>query len=306
MRSMTGYGRAEAALGDAADWVLAVELSGVNRKQTDIALNLPNRLAALESEVRKRIAAAISRGRISARVTLEIAGGRGNDNSGGASSVRLRFDRALAEQYLDALRSVAVDSVREVRAGDLLRAPGVFQLEENTIEADDILPDLLAVVDAALAALTQMQDIEGQHLRQDFEARLESIATTTAQIAERAPQVLVANRENLHDRLTKAGLEPEGLLDDERIVREIALFADRCDISEELTRIESHLKQFHSYLKAAADDEAVGRPLDFLCQELNREFNTIGSKANDAEIARHVVNLKTELEKVREQVQNVQ
>ena len=92
----------------------------------------------------------------------------------------------------------------------------------------------------------------------------------------------------------------------ERIVREIALFADRCDISEELTRIDSHLKQFHSYIKAAGDDEAVGRPLDFLCQELNREFNTIGSKANDAEIARHVVHLKTELEKVREQVQNVQ
>lgn len=299
---MTGYGRAEAALGEAADWVLAVELSGVNRKQTDIALNLPNRLAALESEVRKRIAAGISRGRISARVTLELAGGRGSETG---TSVRLRFDRALAEQYLDALRSVAIDSVSEVRAGDLLRAPGVFQLEENTVEADDIMPEFLAVVDAALAALTQMQDIEGQHLREDFEARLDSIATTTAQIAERAPQVLVSNRENLHERLTKSGLEPDGLLDDERIVREIALFADRCDISEELTRIASHLKQFHTYLKAG-DDEAVGRPLDFLCQELNREFNTIGSKANDAEIARHVVHLKTELEKVREQVQNVQ
>jgi uncharacterized protein (TIGR00255 family) len=302
MKSMTGYGRAEAILGDGGDWVVAVELSGVNRKQTDIAVNLPNQLAALEPDVRKRLAAGISRGRITARVTVGQAGG------GGASGEsRLRFDKVLAEQYLDALRSVAMDSGNEVRAGDLLRAPGVFQLEEASVEPEEILPDLLTVVDEALVALVQMQEAEGKNLRADFEMRLNVIAETVQNVSARAPQVLVVHRENLRERLSKADLDVESMLDDERIVREVALFADRCDISEELTRIGSHLQQFRSYLDEATDSgEAVGRPLDFLCQEFNREFNTIGSKANDAEIARHVVALKTELEKIREQVQNVQ
>ena len=299
---MTGYGRAEATLGEGGDWVVAVELSGVNRKQTDIAVNVPNQLSALEPDVRKRLAAGISRGRITARVTVGLAGG-----GGGSGESRLRFDKDLAEQYLEALRSVAYIPASEVRAGDLLRAPGVFQVEEASVEPEEILPDLLAVVDEALVALVQMQEVEGKNLRADFEVRLNTIAKTVEKISVRAPQVLVTHRENLHERLRKAELDVESILDDERIVREIALFADRCDISEELTRIDSHLKQFHGYLDEATDSgEAVGRPLDFLCQEFNREFNTIGSKANDAEIARDVVALKTELEKIREQVQNVQ
>ena len=316
---MTGYGRAEAPLGARGDRVAAVELSGVNRKQTDIAVNLPSQLSALEPELRKRLAASVSRGRITARVTVGPAGGGG---SGGDKS--LRFDRELAGQYLDALRSMALDSAAEIRAGDLLRAPGVFQLEEADAAPDEILPELLDVVDAAVLALVKMQQAEGENLRADLAKRLDSIAATAAEISARAPQVLVGHRQNLHQRLSKAGLElgadSESLLDDERIAREIALFADRCDISEELTRIDSHLQQFRGYLgsgggtdadastktEAETETEAVGRPLDFLCQEFNREFNTIGAKANDAEIARHVVALKTELEKIREQVQNVQ
>lgn len=302
MKSMTGYGRAEANVGSGGDWVVAVELSGVNRKQTDIAVNMPNQLSALEPDVRKRLAAGISRGRITARVSVGRAGG---GESSGES--RLRFDKGLADQYLQALRSVASNPATEVRAGDLLRAPGVFQLEEASVEPEEILPDLLKVVEEALDALVQMQKVEGDNLRSDFENRLSTIAKIVADISARAPQVLVDHRENLHQRLRKADLDAESMLDDERIVRELALFADRCDISEELTRIDSHLKQFHGYFDEAADcGDAVGRPLDFLCQEFNREFNTIGSKANDAEIARHVVALKTELEKIREQVQNVQ
>ena len=302
MKSMTGYGRAEATLGDGDDWVVAVELSGVNRKQTDIAVNLPNQLAALEPDVRKRLAAAISRGRITARVSLGMAGGGGK-----GGETRLCFDKDLARQYLDALNSVAMIPANEVRAGDLLRAPGVFQLEEASVEPEEVLPGLLTVVDEALVALVRMQEAEGKNLRADFEERLNAIAETMEQISARAPGVLVAHRQNLHERLSKADLDVKSMLDDERIVREIALFADRCDISEELTRIDSHLQQFRGYLDNATDSgEAVGRPLDFLCQEFNREFNTIGSKANDAEIARHVVALKTELEKIREQVQNVQ
>ena len=305
---MTGYGRAEAAIGD-SDWVLAVELSGVNRKQTDIVVNLPNRLAAAEADARKRIAARISRGRINARVTLEKNG------KGGTGNTELRFDKDLAEQYFAAIDSISEYASRgiEFRQIDLLRAPGVFSLEESSVEAGAALPTLFEVLDQALDALLQMQHTEGEHLRADFVERLKVIADTKAAIAARAPQVLETHRENLLARLHKAGLESDDLLADDRVVREIALFADRCDISEELTRIDSHLKQFDDYLAAAMSDEksgesgdAIGRPLDFLCQELNREFNTIGSKANDSEISKGVVTLKTELEKVREQVQNVQ
>lgn len=305
---MTGYGRAEAAIGD-SDWLLAVELSGVNRKQTDIVVNLPNRLAAAETDARKRIAARISRGRINARVSLEKSG------KGGGGSTELRFDKHLAEQYLAAIDSISEYSARgiEFRRVDLLRAPGVFSLEESSVEAEAALPTLFEVLDLAIDALVQMQHTEGEHLRADFVERLAIIAGTKATIAERAPQVIVTYRENLHARLHKAGLECDDLLDDDRVVREIALFADRCDISEELTRIDSHLKQFDDYLVAATRDEesgqtgdAIGRTLDFLCQELNREFNTIGSKANDSVISKCVVTLKTELEKIREQVQNVQ
>jgi uncharacterized protein (TIGR00255 family) len=124
---------------------------------------------------------------------------------------------------------------------------------------------------------------------------------TTDEITEHAPAVLDRHRENLHRRLTEAGLEVD--LDDERIIKEIAVFADRCDITEEITRLRSHFEKFRDYL---GSDEPVGRPLDFLCQELNREFNTIGSKANDATLAQLIVNAKTELEKIREQVQNIE
>jgi len=305
---MTGYGRAEAAIGD-SDWLLAIELTGVNRKQTDIVVNLPNRLAAAEADARKRIAARISRGRINARVTLEKNG------KGGGGNAELRFDKKLAEQYLAAIDSISEYASRgiEFRQVDLLRAPGVFSVEESSVEAETALPTLFEVLDQALDRLVQMQHAEGEHLRADFVERLTVIADTKNAIAERAPTVIETYRENLHARLQKAGLESDNLLDDDRVVRELALFADRCDISEELTRIDSHMKQFDDYLAAAVSDakngetgDAIGRPLDFLCQELNREFNTIGSKANDSGISKCVVTLKTELEKVREQVQNVQ
>ena len=146
-----------------------------------------------------------------------------------------------------------------------------------------------------------MQDAEGSHLKDDLEQRLKFVETELEVIASSSPQVVERYRKTLHQRLEEAGLEID--LNDDRLLREIGLFADRCDISEEITRARSHIKQFRTYMESG---EAVGRSLDFLCQELNREINTIGSKANDAEIAQHVVETKTELEKIREQVQNIQ
>lgn len=291
MKSMTGYGHGEA---QDETWQVSVELTGVNRKQTDIAVNLPGRLGDLEPDVRRRIGDRISRGRINARCTLER---RGTDASA------LQVDESLARQYVEAARKVSEATGADLRiaAADLFRAPGVFRMEETSADPEALKELVIRAVDAALTQLVTMQEEEGRHLKTDLEARLQTIAEEIAAVREQAPEVVSTYRKSLFTRLQGAGLALD--LDDDRVLREIGLFAERSDISEELTRIASHLQQFRRYFESR---EPAGRPLDFLCQELNREFNTIGSKANDAAIAQRIVNTKTELEKIREQVQNVQ
>ncbi len=291
MRSMTGYGRGEAA---ANGWKVDVELSGVNRKQADISVNLPAALVELEGEARNLLAKSVSRGRVAAKVVL-------TDAVGGDS--RLVFDEGLARQYLKAIRRLAEESGvdSQVAGADLFRAPGVFRVDECRADPAEVRDPLFAALAAAISQLTQMQAKEGGHLRADLESRLDHIVGEVEAIRRLAPQVPPAHRHALQRRLAEAGLALD--LDDDRLLREIALFAERCDVTEELTRLDSHVALFRVYL---ASDEPMGRSLDFLCQELHRELNTIGSKANDASIARHVVTAKTELEKIREQVQNVQ
>lgn len=288
---MTGYGRGEAV---SSGWKVQAELSGVNRKQSDISVSLPAALLELEGEVRGRIAASISRGRVAAKVALSHA------ESGGG---RLVVDESLARQYLAALSRIANECLADGSAtvSDLFRAPGVFRLDESGADPDEVREPLLAAIDAALAQLVGMQQEEGAHLREDLLSRLRSIGEEVEAIRKLAPLVAPAYRENLRRRLAESGFDLD--LGDERLLREIALYAERCDITEELTRLDSHLARFHSYFGSS---EPVGRPLDFLCQEIHREINTIGSKANNAEISGHVVTAKSELEKIREQVQNVQ
>jgi len=288
---MTGYGRGEAV---ANGWKLEVELSGVNRKQADISVNLPASLLELESEARNLVAKSVSRGRVSAKVTLTHS--ESVDN-------RLLFDEGLAKQYVAAAKRIAEESGIDthIAAADLFRAPGVFRIDECGVDPAEVRDALLAALGTGLAQLVKMQQDEGTYLRGDLQNRLDAIVGEVSEIRSLAPLVSPAYRQNLMKRLGESGLALD--LDDDRLLREIALYAERCDVTEELTRLDSHVALFRNYL---ASDEPMGRPLDFLCQELNRELNTIGSKANDAMIARHVVNAKTELEKIREQVQNVQ
>jgi uncharacterized protein (TIGR00255 family) len=184
----------------------------------------------------------------------------------------------------------------------LARAPGVFQTDEDLAVEEDFWPTVEKALSKALAGLLRMREREGSHLEQDLAKRIAVMRTAAARIEKQAPAVAERYRLQLVERIKSAGLEAPGVEDD-RLLKEVVYFADRSDISEELTRLQSHFKQFEDCRKSK---EPVGRMLDFLAQEMNREINTVGSKANDSVISREVVTLKAELEKFREQVQNVE
>ncbi len=293
MNSMTGFGAACAPLGGAT---VRVEIGGVNRKQTEIAVSLPRSWGELESAVRELVAGAVSRGRVNVTISLQAAGG--SRACGGVT-----VNEALLIALRDKLPEIGEAFGRPVEPSlDALVRLGVVAPESDA----DIAPaDAWAAVEPALrealAAFTALRAKEGENMRRDLLARVATLRQYREQLAARAAGVPLRHREALMKRLEECGLPLP--LDDERLIKEIALFADKCDVSEEMTRLLSHLDQFESI---CAKEEPVGRTLDFLCQEIFRELNTTGSKANDAELAQLVVNAKTELEKVREQVQNVE
>lgn len=291
MKSMTGFGRGEAQR-DGATW--SVECSSVNRKQLEVAVNLPRELAELENAVRIEVSAVVSRGRVNVAVRREAAATLAN---------HVTVDHLLAAGYFHAMHTLALklEIPAEIALSDITRLPGVMNLAQSEIAAEEAWPAIETALATALKQLTAMRVAEGASLRADIESRLQTIESLLESIRVKAAAVPDHQRKLLRQRLEDAGLPLP--LDDERLVKEIALFADRTDISEELTRAASHVKQFRAYLDAEAP---AGRSLDFLLQEFFREFNTMGSKCNSAEIAHHVVTAKTELEKIREQVQNAE
>ena len=291
MHSMTGFGRGSAAT-DA--WHATVEINSVNRKQAEVVVQAPRELAELETRIRKAVLGVVSRGRIQVAINLERAAG---------AIASIRVDAPLARAFHDAFIELGRAVGHEVlpTASDYLRQPGIIALGGGEIDTDEAWLAIEPALAAALTSLAAMRETEGQHLKADFLARLGTLAESAGKIADDAPGRLVRQRDLLGKRLRDAGLDLDPA--DERVVKELALFADRCDVSEELTRLGSHFAKFREYLEA---DAAPGRALDFLCQEMFREFNTIGSKANDAGIAQTIVEAKTELEKIREQVQNLE
>ena len=287
---MTGYGRGEAA-DDGMKF--SVELNSVNRKQSDITVNLPRDLAELEPRIRQSINEKVSRGRINVLVNAEAANG----------SSRLALDTDLARSYRDALIALQkeLSAPGEITMSMILQAPGVLRSPEQSLDAGRAWPVLERALNDALGSLIKMREREGKHLAKDLIHRLKTMRQQIKQVRSLHPHVAERYRLSLRERLKTAGLEIA--LDDERLLKEIAIFADRSDISEELTRIESHLAQFAHHLRS---NEPVGRTLEFIAQEIARELNTLGAKTNDAEISKHVVAAKAELEKIREQIQNLE
>jgi len=290
---MTGHGRGECSQDG---FKITVELSSVNRKQSEISINLPREMELLEAQIRDIINQQISRGRVTARVALHA----------GASklSARMHLNVPLAKAYARELTRLSkqLKLPGPVTLEHLARAPGVFQTDEQIVEEENFWPAVEAALRKALNALLEMRRREGQHLAGDLAARVANMRKSVARIQKHAPGVAKRYREQLLQRIKSAGLEAPGLEDD-RLVKEVVYFADRSDISEELTRLQSHFQQYDECRKSR---EPVGRMLDFLAQEMNREINTIGAKANDKLISREVVTIKAELEKFREQAQNVE
>jgi uncharacterized protein (TIGR00255 family) len=293
MKSMTGYGRGESARDG---FKITVELSAVNRRQPEISVNLPRELEMLEAPVRDAINARVARGRVTARIAIHAAAGK--------LSARAHINLPLARAYAAELGRLAkqLKLAGPVTLDQLVRAPGVFQTDEELAQAENLWPVVEKALQPALAALVKMREREGAHLAQDLAARIRVMRHSAEKVQKQAPITAENYRQQLRERIRSAGLENIAP-DDERLLKEVVLFADRSDISEELTRLQSHFQQFEDCRKAK---EPVGRKLDFLAQEMNREINTIGSKANDAVISREVVTLKAELERFREQAQNVE
>ena len=291
MRSMTGYGRGET---DSGGTKFSVELNSVNRKQSDIVVNLPRDLAELEPRIRQTINENISRGRTNVVVSY---------HNGASGPRKLALDVDLARSYHDAMRALQkeLDAPGEITIGAILQAPGVMRAPEEAFDSVATWPAVERALRAALAELIKMREREGKHLAKDLIRRLKAMRKQIKEIRSLHPDVVKKYRATLLERIQKAGLPIS--TDDERLVKEVSFFADRSDVSEELTRIESHLAQFAHHLRR---HEPVGRTLEFITQEIFRELNTLGAKANDAGISQRVVICKAELEKIREQIQNLE
>ena len=292
MKSMTGFGRGETA---GPGGRCTAELSSVNRKQADIELRMPRDWQPLEPGLRQLLVGALSRGRLQASFTFE---------SDLPASASLHVDHALASEYAAALAqlSASLGSPLALTPESLLKAPGVFTLSERAAPSPESLQALAhGALAEALAAWEQARLREGAHLHADLSTRLATLQELLQQIAREAPLVAPLYRAALLRRLQEADLPLA--LDDERLIKEIALFADRCDLSEEIARLHGHLAEF---ARLMASPQPSGRPLDFLTQEMHRELNTMGAKANHAPLQHLVVAGKTEVERLREQVQNVE
>lgn len=288
---MTGYGRAQSTDGGLT---ATVEVRTVNHRYFDVRIRLPSHLLALEESIRQATGRRLQRGRVEIAVTVEDSD---------QQSRTLNVDRTLLEQAHTALAEAATTLGSDERPtlSHLALFPDLFRVEEREVDLERCRAVVHTALEDALADVVAMRRAEGQALVADIAHRVDTVERLAQSVRERVPQVVREMHERLQRRIAEL---VEGVaLDEGRLEMEVALLAERSDISEEIARIDSHIAQLRTLL---AGDEAVGRKLDFLLQELNREWNTIGSKANDADIALAVIEARAELEKIREQVQNIE
>ncbi len=291
MRSMTGCGRGNAEDGD---WEASVEVRSVNHRFLDVACRLPRNLSFLEDMVRRAIAGKVRRGHVDVFVNVRRMEG---------AQQEVRVNLPLAESYLMAAKVLGEKLGKKngkMMVAQLMRMDGVLEVTEAAMDEEAVAAAVQGALNGALSQLDEMRLREGAALASDLKQHLDAAEAIGQLIAERAPGVVEDYRKRLQERLQKVNTEPA---DPIRLAQEVALWADKCAIDEELSRLSSHISQMRTCLAAEGE---IGKRMDFLIQEMNREANTMGSKANDAEIAQLVVELKSEIEKLREQVQNAE
>ena len=290
MQSMTGCGTGRAQRNG---WEVTAEIKSVNHRFLDLGLRLPRNIAFLEPVVREETGKTLKRGHVDVFLTVR---------STESSAVQISVDEELARQYCETGKVLegTIGAEYDMSVSKLLAMEGVVTLTEKEMDQSLISTMCAEALRTALEQMTVMRGKEGAHLKEDLRIHLDAVAELRLKVLERAPKVVTEYREKLGERLK--ALLTEGV-DPQRLAQETAIMADRCAIDEELARMESHIVQMCSFLEAEGE---TGKKMDFLIQEMNREVNTIGSKAQDAEIAKYVVDLKSEIEKLREQVQNVE
>ena len=287
---MTGYGRASAAF---AGGSLTVQVSSVNRRTLDLSVKIPGEWESLEADVGERVRKAASRGKV--HVDIEYTAAKGSaDASWNDENVGIALDRLAA---LADTRHIPFEPTAEL----LWQIASSQRKSVELPGADEARNALVPVLDEAIRAFAAMRANEGAALLTDLTARLASCRALVEVVAAKAPTVTATYRTQLMKRLREAGLELD--VEDERVLREVALFADRCDVSEEITRFRSHMEQLGTLMKSG---DEIGRKAEFILQEMGREANTVGSKANDLAISKSVIELKNELERIREQMANVE
>lgn len=288
---MTGFGRVEAATGA---WQVTVEIKTVNHRYLDTAIKIPRNLAVLETDIRNSISEIIQRGRVEVYIGLTSVAER---------PYAYRVDWGLAQSYVDAAKKITESLGLEsgLTAQYLLSLPDVLSIDEERADAKELWVSIRPVLQDALLQVETMRGVEGERLTQDIIFRLDKVAEALERINHRSPVVVQEYAARLRERMTQ--FIQDGLLDPDRITAEAALYADKSNITEEIIRLHSHLTQTGNLLQESGP---IGRKLDFMVQEMNREINTIGSKANDDVIAAEVIFCKSEIEKIREQAQNLE
>lgn len=289
VRSMTGYGRKTT---ETDHWKVTIEMRSVNNRFLDVIIKMPRQYIALEDSIRKEVSAVLNRGHVDVFVTVEEIGEKSDS---------IAVDMSLARKYCNAMKEISEGTglPYQLNIMNVATYSGVLTAKKEEADLDDLWITMCDALRGSLDRLLDMRILEGERLAGDLRSRMDLLADIRNQIEARSPIVVADHRERLRERICEYLGEVE--IDRDKLLNEVAIFADRSDITEELTRLKSHFEQFAAGL---AKSEPVGRKLDFIVQEINREINTIGSKANDMEIGRLVIEAKGEVEKIREQVQN--
>lgn len=291
IKSMTGFGRCEISEGERK---FTVEMKAVNHRYLDVSIKIPKKLSFFESAVRNMLKKYIERGKVDVFVTYEEYT---------QNNVCIKYNKDIAEEYMKYLDQMAGDFSLEndIRVSTLSRYPEVFTMEEQTMDEEELWRELEQAVQGAAENFVEAREAEGENLKEDLIGKLDAMAVHVDFITDRSPHIIKEYKEKLREKIQE--LLEDTRVDESRLLTEVTIFADRVCVDEELVRLRSHIAQTKEALLAGG---SVGRKLDFIAQEMNREANTILSKTTDIEVSGHAIELKTEIEKVREQIQNIE